>query len=365
MAKTPYRVVVWSTGGIGSIAINAIRERPDLQLVGVWVHSPDKVGRDAGELAQGPPIGINATNDKDALIALRPDCVVYVSNSPDREKSATDDYLRMLEAGINIVSSTSSRLHYPPAFDQPRLGQLSKAARAGKASLYASGIEPGFSADYLPLVLSTQSKSIRSVHGCELGIYDDYPVAYTMMDALGFGRPMEFKPGITTPGAIVHAWAPGVRMIADALGATIETFRETYDRRLTNRDINAACGVIKAGTCGAIRFQCIGVVDGKDAIIIEHVNRMARDVAPEWPIGRTDFAYRVEIKGQPNITCEMDLAVEDRKNAGIGKYEAGAGPMMSTAMRVVNAVPYVVDAKPGLVSALDLPLITPRHVLRP
>ncbi|HKY16143.1 MAG TPA: hypothetical protein VJM33_14550, partial [Microthrixaceae bacterium] len=71
------RVVVWSTGGIGSLSIVAVNERPDLELVGVWVHSADKVGRDAGELANGSPIGVTATDDVDELLALEPDCVIY------------------------------------------------------------------------------------------------------------------------------------------------------------------------------------------------------------------------------------------------------------------------------------------------
>ena len=82
MAKDPVRVVVWSTGGVGSIAIDAIRRRPDLELVGVWVHSPEKVGRDAGELAGGTAIGVSATNDADALVATQPDCVVYAASGP-------------------------------------------------------------------------------------------------------------------------------------------------------------------------------------------------------------------------------------------------------------------------------------------
>ncbi len=82
MQAGPTRVVVWSTGGVGSIAVDAVHRRQDLELVGVWVHSQDKVGRDAGELAGVEPIGVAATNDADALIALKPDCVVYAASGP-------------------------------------------------------------------------------------------------------------------------------------------------------------------------------------------------------------------------------------------------------------------------------------------
>lgn len=109
----PFRVVVWSTGGVGSVAIAAIRYRPDLELVGVWVHSPDKVGRDAGELAGGDPMGPDATNDADALIALQPDCVVYAASGPQRDAGAIPDYLKLLGAGINVVSTSTTSLITP------------------------------------------------------------------------------------------------------------------------------------------------------------------------------------------------------------------------------------------------------------
>ncbi|HXU98454.1 MAG TPA: hypothetical protein VFP03_10170, partial [Jiangellaceae bacterium] len=135
MAESPSRVVVWSTGGVGAIAIDAVHRRPDLELVGVWVHSQDKVGRDAGELAGGEPIGVAATNDADALIDLAPDCVVYAASGPERDAGAVPDYLRLLEAGINVVSTTSTSLVYPPAFYSPEWrDQLEAAAKSGNVS---------------------------------------------------------------------------------------------------------------------------------------------------------------------------------------------------------------------------------------
>ena len=134
------RVAVWSTGGIGVAAIRAIHRRPDLELVGVWVHTPEKVGRDAGELAGLDPIGVAATNDFDALLALRPDCVVYAASGPERDAAAVPDYVRILGAGINVVLTTSTMLVYPPVFEPASRDQLDAAAQAGGASLYASGI---------------------------------------------------------------------------------------------------------------------------------------------------------------------------------------------------------------------------------
>jgi hypothetical protein len=354
MPAQPLRVVVWSTGGIGSIAIRAIHRRAELELVGVWVHSPDKVGRDAGELAGGEPIGVLATDDFDALLALRPDCVVYAASGPEQDAAAVPDYLRMLEAGVNVVTVSSWGLIHPPSYDAIWRGQLEEAAARGQASLYASGIEPGFAADQLPLLLMTQSNSIRSIRASEFALYDTYPVAFMMMDVMGFGRPLDHPALLAMPGALLSAWGPVIGLIADALDVEVEQIREQVDRVATDRTLEVACGTIEAGTCGAIRTQAIGVVQGREAIVIEHVNRMAADLAPEWPIGERDGTYRIEIAGDPDIACSM--AVGDPSSAS-------AGAMVATAMRVVNALPYVVAASPGLRTSLDLPITVPHGAL--
>jgi 2,4-diaminopentanoate dehydrogenase len=355
VVSNPLRVVAWSTGGVGSIAVDAIRRRPDLELVGVWVHSPQKVGRDAGELAGGARIGIVASNDGDALIALRPDCVVYAASGPQRDAGAIPDYLRLLRAGINVVSTTSTSLVYPPVyFATEWRDQLEAAAKSGNASFYASGIFPGFGSDQLALLLTTQSKTIRTVTATEVALNDHYPVADIMMDGMGFGRPLDFQPMLSTPGFIEMAWNAPIHLIAEALGVEVQEIRGTLDRRLTDRDIDVAFGTVKAGTCGAVCTRAAGVVDGREAIMIVHIIRMARYVAPGWPSSEHDATYRVDIEGDPDIHCQMTLG--DTEGHG-----AGRAAMAATAMRVVNAVPYVVQAPAGLLSSLDLPITLPRH----
>jgi hypothetical protein len=352
---TPARTVVWSTGGVGAIAIDAIRRRPDLELVGVWVHSPEKVGKDAGELAGGEPMSVTATNDTDALIALAPDCVVYAASGPERDAAAVPDYLRLLEAGINVVSTSSTSLVYPPSYFAPEWrNQLEAAANAGHASFYVSGIFPGFASDQLALLMTTQSKNIRSITATEVALNDHYPVADVMMDGMGFGRALDFEPLLKTPGFIEMAWRAPIYLIAKGLGVEVEEVRGYLDRELSGRDIDVAFGTIKAGTCGAVRTRAAGVVDGREAIVIEHIIRMARDVAPDWPSSEFDATYRVDIVGNPDIHCEMTLGEAEG-------HGAGQAAMAATAMRVVNAIPFVIDAPPGLLSSLDIPTTLPRH----
>jgi hypothetical protein len=366
MAEDRYRVVVWSTGGIGSIAIRAIHQRPNLDLAGVWVHSPEKEGKDAGELANGDPIGLAATTDAEALIALKPDCIVYGASGPERDALAIPDYVKLLSAGINVVTTSTTRLVNPHAYEPAEWrDQLAAAAEQGGVSLYASGIEPGFAADYLPLVLATQSAQIEKIHTYEIGLYDDYGVPDIMSDAMGFGRPLDYEPWIGFPGAIAGEWQGQIRMVADALGVQIQEIRETFDRAVTNRALDVAMGTVEPGTCGALRMQAIGVVDGHEAIVIEHVTRLAPDVAPEWPTLPNALGYRVVITGAPDIDCTFDATLRDRKKAGIEGMTSGSGAMVATAMRVVNAIPYVVAAQPGLLSSVDLPLTIPRGAFTP
>ncbi|OBF28489.1 dihydrodipicolinate reductase [Mycobacterium sp. ACS4331] len=352
----PVRVVVWATGGVGSAAIDAVVRRPDLELVGVWVHSPDKDGVDAGLLAGGEPLGVTATRDGDALIAARPDCVVYSASGPERDAGAVPDYLRLLESGINVVSTTSTSLVYPPAYFSPEWRQqLEAAAKAGDTSFYASGIFPGFGSDQLALLLTTQSKSIRCLTVSEVSLNDHYPVAEVMINGMGFARPLDFVPMLQTPGFIEMAWRAPIRLIGDALGAEVSEIRGSLDRRLADRDIDVAFGTIRAGTCGAVRTRAAGVVDGREAIVVEHIIRMARHVAPDWPRSDSDATYRVDIEGDPDVHCAMTLGVAEG-------HGAGRAAMTATAMRVVNAIPYVVEAPAGLLSSLDIPNTLPRYV---
>ena len=346
-----HRVVQWSTGGVGALAIAAIARREDLELVGVWVHDSDKDGRDAGVLAGIGPLGLSATADADALFALTPDCVCYSASGESRPTEAVDDFCRMLDAGIDVVTTSVPGLLYPAGFDADEVARIEAACHRGRASLYVSGIEPGFAGDHLVLTLATMSDRIRSVRTQEIFGYESYPVAFTMFEVFGFGRPLEHQCLMELPGVQASAWGPPVRMVADQLGVELDEIRETYDKRVTDRRLDVAAGTIEAGSVGAVRFETIGVVDGRDAIVIEHINRMAPDLAPDWPTAALDGTYRIVIDGEPNLTCELRLGTDDSSHDG----------MVATAMRVVNAIPFVCDAAPGIVTSMDLPLTLPRN----
>lgn len=349
------RVVQWSTGGVGRHAIRMIARRPDLGLVGAWVYNPAKIGRDAGELAGLPALGVAATGSIDDVLALKPDCVSYSSSGEPRPRETVDDYCTFLEAGINIVTTSVPGLLNPEAFNPKVVRRIEEACARGGTSLYASGLEPGFVGDHLVLVLATCSDQITSVRTQEIFNYGPYPSAFTIFELFGFGKPTEEKCLMELPGVQTSAWGPPVRLVASRLGVELDSIRETYYKEVTDRELQVAAGTIPAGTVAAVRFETIGVVDGRDVIVIEHVNRLVGDVAPEWPTADSDGGYRIVIEGEPKMQCDLqfggDETFESFQDSG----------MRATAARIVNAIPGTCDAKPGILNAVDLPLTLPKN----
>jgi 2,4-diaminopentanoate dehydrogenase len=354
MSDKVLRVAVISTGGVGRIAVRAIHRRAHLDLVGVWVHSPEKMGHDAGDIVGLGPIGVTTTADLEAIIGLKPDCVVYAATSDEMDAAAVRDYVRLLKAGVNVVTTNTPGMMFPDRWITELADQVRAAALAGGVTIYTSGIEPGFAGDQFAVMLSTLSNTIRSVRAQEIFDYSAYPNQYLMFDAMGFGRPLDFTPLLELEGAQQFAWGPPIGLVARALGAELDEVTEKYERVATPRDLHVACGLIPAGTCGAVRAETTGVVDGHPVITIEHINRMAPDLAPEWA-SAPHGTYRIVIDGEPHIHCDLRFGTEGTAAS------ANDNAMEATAMRVVNAIPYVVEAAPGIATSMDLPITAPRN----
>ncbi len=353
------RVVAWSTGTVGRHAIAGIDARPDLELVGVWVSHPDKVGRDAGQLAGlGRDLGVVATSDKEALYALEPDCIVHTAMVDDRIFEAIDDLVEMLERGIDVVSSGPVLLTFPAGLGLDEVVDRIEAAGARTgASLHVNGIDPGWANDVLPLSLTSLSQRIDLVRVSEIADYSTYYQPVVMREIYGFGRPMDDVAMLWQPGILSTAWGPVVRHIAAGLDLELDAeLEEVVEREPADRDLHTASVDIAAGTMGAVRFQVVGKVDGVPRIVLDHVTRTSVDQKPEWP-QPSDGAgcYRVEVMGEP--VMRLDLT-----HHGEGGDHNVSG-MIVTAMRLVNAVHAVCDAPPGLVLAKDLPLVTGRGLV--
>ncbi|MBD0861805.1 diacylglycerol kinase [Gordonia sp. zg691] len=353
------RVVEWSTGTVGRHAIAGIEARPDLDLVGVWVSDPAKVGRDSGELAGlGRELGVEATNDRDALIALKPDCIVHTAMTDDRVMEAIEDLIFFVSNGINVVSSGPVVLQFPHGIlPDSLLERIEDAGRKGNASLHVNGIDPGFANDALPLAMTSLSQRIDEVRCQEIADYSTYYQPVVMRDLFGFGQPMDATPLLLAPGILSMAWGSVVRQIAAGLDLVLdEPLLERVERVEADRDYSTVSVEIGKGTMAALRFEVAGQVDGVDRVVLEHYTRTHPEQCPQWPSPNDgDGCYRIAISGEP------EMAVEFSHHGEHGDHNVSG--MIVTAMRLVNSVAAVVDAKPGLVTALDLPLVTGRGLV--
>ena len=364
------KVGVWGPGSMGLIALRAVIDHPQLQLVDLVVHSDSKVGRDAGELCGIDRVGVTATRDPALMLSGDADVVVYAAAANLRPLDAIADMVSCLRAGKDVVSCSLVPLVYPKSVDAAFTGPLSEAAQAGGVSFFSTGIDSGFANDVLPLTLSGAARTIDAVRVTEMFNYATYPDRDAVYEILGFGKPPEFAAFAATPGVFTFGWGPVLHQLADGLGVRIGDITENVERVAAEHAFDTPTGHIAAGTIAAMRSTLTGFVDGKPAFVVDHVTRMHDDLAPEWPQPHISIpprdvgcpgasgrgVYRVEIDGSPSMRCELELA--ENHDHDLGARIAGAA-------RMVNAIPAVHAAPPGLLSALDLPLITGAGLVKP
>jgi hypothetical protein len=351
-----YRVVQWSAGNVGRLALRAIIEHPELELVGLLVHSDKKAGRDAGELAGTDPVGVRATTDADTVLALGADCVSYMATGDLRPDEAVADICRILESGTNVVSTSVVALVFPPSAPRRYTEPLEAACERGGTSCFTSGIDPGFANDLIPLMLSGFSKRVDSMRVMEILNYDTYDQPEVLFETMGFGTPLEHTPLLLAPGVLTLAWGGALHAMAAGLGVEIDDIRETYEKWAAIETFTVPSGTIEQGTMAGLRFEVQGIVGGEPRIVVEHVTRMHDAAAPGWPQPSGQGSYRVLLEGDPEIKVELEFVGEG------GDHNAGG--LLMTAMRVLNAIPAVCDAPPGLLSPLDLPLVTGVGLMR-
>jgi hypothetical protein len=346
-------VVQLGTGNVGIHSLRALIANPEFELTGVWVSSDAKAGKDAAELAGLPDsTGVLASTDLDAVLATGPQCAVYNAMADNRLPEALEDYRRVLAAGVNIVGSGPVFLQYPwQVIPEQLVKPLEDASREGNSSLYVNGIDPGFANDLLPLALAGTCQSIQQVRCMEIVDYATYDSAVVMFDVMGFGKPLDEIPMLLQPGVLSLAWGSVIRQLAAGLGISLDEVTEKYVREPAPEAFDIASGHIPKGSAAGVRFEVLGIVNGEPAVVLEHVTRLREDLCPDWPQpAQPGGSYRIEITGEPSYAMDICLSSPngDHNHAGL----------VATAMRIVNAIPAVVAAPPGIVTTLDLPLIT-------
>jgi hypothetical protein len=340
------RVVQWTTGNVGKRSVRAVQTQPDLELVGCYAWSPDKSGRDVGELVGIAPIGVTATNDIDALLALKPDCVVYNPMWP-----SGDELARILEAGVNVVTTA--------AFINGRSNpagreRISAACDRGGASIFGTGISPGF-VELVAITVAGICDRIDKVtvaEGSDTTLYDSPETELPC----GFGRSMDAPelPGMAAQGTAVFGEA--VALVADAIGVDLDEIVCEAEYAATTEDVVMESWTIAAGCVGGVAASWQGRVGDRTVIDVSVRWKKGQTLDPEWQI---EEGHVIQIDGMPTVRARLEYLPTPGFQATTFADFMVLG-MIMTPMPAINAIPLVVAAPPGIVTYNDLPLPLPR-----
>jgi hypothetical protein len=336
----PYRVVQWSTGTIGARALRAIIEHPQMTLAGVYVHGPDKVGLDAGELCNMTATGMTATDNVDAIVELGPDCVLYMPSTPD-----LDELCRLLASGINVVT-TCGLFHHPATMDPDVRAKVQAACELGGASIHSTGSSPGFITEAVPLVMTSIQRRLNALTIDEYADLSQRNSPELLFDLMGFGRaagPFEqFRADY-----LRSSFGPSLQLVADAVGLPLDTVEASGELATAGRETTIAAGTLPAGTVAAQRITIAGMRGGRPLLQFRATWYCTADLQPAWDV--RDTGWHVSVDGDAPLEVDLRMPIPlDRMAAASPAY---------TANRAVNAVPYVCAAPSGIRSTLDLPQV--------
>jgi hypothetical protein len=288
------------------------------------------------------------------MLATEPECIVCCATGDTRLPDAMEDCKRILSAGINMVGSAPGLLQYPwGVMPAKYIARIEGAARQGNSSIFINGVDPGFINDLVPFALAGTCQRIEQVRCMEIADYATYDGSVVMFDVMGFGKPLDEVPMLLQPGVLSIAWGAAIRQLAAGMGIELNDISESYQREPAPAAFDIAAGHIPKGGLAALKFEIRGMVNGHPAIVVEHVTRLREDLRPDWPQpAQPGGSYRVEIVGEPSYL--VDICPTSRK----GDHNHAA--IVGAAGRIVNAIPAVIAAPPGIRTTLDLPLVTGR-----
>jgi 2,4-diaminopentanoate dehydrogenase len=341
MSASRYRVVQWATGNIGAHALRAVLEHPELELVGVFVSAEEKEGRDAGDLCGAAATGVRATRDVAAIVALQPDCVLYLADRVD-----VDALCRLLEAGSNVVS-TRSEFHNPARLPPETRRRLEAACAQGGSSLHSTGSSPGFITEALPLVLTSLQRRLDHLLIEEFADMSSRNSPEMIFDLMGFGRdPASFDPrGVEAHGGA--SFAGSLEVLAEALSLPLDSVTASGRVAAARHDVEIAAGLVRAGTVAAQRMQVDGNRDGRALLTFSATWYLTPDVEPAWDLRET--GWHVLVRGDTPLDVDVRFPVPPDE-------WAATSPGL-TAHRPVNAIPFVCAAEPGIRTIVDLPQV--------
>ncbi|MDT5399397.1 MAG: hypothetical protein QOK33_2628 [Mycobacterium sp.] len=348
--NSSYRVVQWTTGNVGKSSVAAIARNPTLELVGCYAWSEDKVGRDVGVLAGIEPLGVAATNDVDALLALKPDVVVYNPMWID-----VDELARILSAGINVVATASFITGHNQGAGRDKIVE---ACKTGGSTMFGTGISPGY-VNQLAVVAAGICDRVDKITVNEAADTTFYDSPATEKP-VGFGQPIDHPDlqAMTAHGTGVFGEA--VRMIGDALGIELDEVRCDAEYAQTTEDLDLGSWTIPAGGVAGVFVSWKGLVDGTTRVELILRWRKGQTLEPDWQIEQDGWV--IEVAGRPTVTMKVGFLPPPDFEATTLEEFMVLGHIM-TATPPLNAIPAVVASAPGIVTYNDLPLILPRGVV--
>lgn len=340
------KVIQWATGNVGSHSLRTIAAHPQLELTGLFVYNPDKIGRDAGEICGIQTLGIDAIGDIEEILSLEADCVAYNALGETHDpKSSLDDICRLLASGKNVASTAVSTHIHPAVLSDGTRDRLQAACDEGGTSFHSTGINPGFSFDVLPITLSAIAGRIDRIQVTELVDMSGYTSKEIVHGFIGMGM----DPNVEAPidlekqvlGTSYHA---SMQLVADALRVDLEDIRLFREKVAADRDLDLPWGRVAAGTTAARRIRHEGIIGGAPRITFDVVWRVSNEVAPKWPVGNASYEFVIE--GNPTLRGRFDIEVESGRHISL-----------VTALHAVNAIPSLCAAPAGVQTVLELPLM--------
>ena len=334
------KVVQWTTGKTGGAAVRGMAGHPVLDLVGCYAYTKDKVGRDVGELCGIGPLGITATDDIDALLALEPDCVSYMPYRPN-----FDHLARILESGVNVV--TTMYMLSGTGYGAEATQRIRAAALRGGASLYSSGIYPG----HAPMVALAASAMCRRID--QISVLESLDISGYANEQMFRAQGFDLEPDDPRAPGLVEgscgSFKDQIGVMAKALGVTLDEIRFTAEFATADRTTDFGFMTVGKGRIAGFKGVIAGVAAGRPVIECRFVWKIGSDMTPDWPVTR---GYVLEIDGDPNVRLKIESPDGHLDGA------------VTTAMPCVNAIPAVCAAPPGIVNQADLPFVRGAHLIR-
>jgi hypothetical protein len=353
-----YRVIQWATGNTGQRALREVIRHPALDLVGVRVYDSAKEGVEAGELCGEGPTGVVASTDREAALRIEADCCIYMPRATGRgetragltEDELVEDVVALLGAGTNVVSTCSDLFARGVRLSTANLARVHAACESAGASVWASGSDPGFVTETLPMALLSIQRKVDLIEIEEFGDLSHRPSAHMVMEQMRFGKPLaEFDPE-RRKNHLFGEYQPPLSVLADLAGFEIDEWIGEGGVAGAKEDMMIVAGEIKAGTAAAQRVVVTGRSKGIDRIRFTQYGFVAMNVEPDWGLQPT--GWRIRIHGDAPIDMSMRFPVQlDDLGSFVPAYNANG---------LVNAVPYVCGAQPGMLTTEDLPHILPR-----